>query len=205
MPSVCITTGETHVKCVIEVRPLFLPLEVRPLFLPLFLPTYWNASVGGKDPARAYRSYVKEGLVMPEDPFQHELREWVFGSEDFLRRMIALAEGSSRHRHESTSRRLHSVSVEEIVAATARYHSVKASQYAAFRGQAAGRDMAAWLCRRWTGASLADLGAPFGLTGTDSAANLVRRAEKRHNQSASWRKAAKEIEATLRLNTAHKA
>jgi putative transposase len=169
------------------------------------LHTYWNASVGGKDPARAYRSYVKEGLVMPEDPFQHELREWVFGSEDFLRRMIALAEGSSRHRHESTSRRLRSVSVKEILAATARHHGVKASQYAAFRSQAAGRDMAAWLCLRWTGASLAELGAAFGLTGTDSVANLVRRADKRHKQSASWRKAGKEIETKLHLNTEHKA
>jgi len=169
------------------------------------LHTYWNASVGGKDPARAYRSYVKEGRITPEDPFQPELREWVFGSEDFLRRMMALAEGSSRHRHESTSRRLRSVSVAEILTATASHHGVKASQYAAYRSRAAGRDMAAWLCRRWTGATLAELGPHFGLTGTDSAANLVRRAEKRHEQSVSWRNATNEIEATLHLNTEHKA
>jgi len=169
------------------------------------LHTSWQASVGGKDPFRAYRTYVKEGLASPDDPFKQELREWVFGSEDFLRRMVALAEGTDRHRHESTSRRLHSVSVEEILEATASRHGVDASQYAEFRSSAAGRDMAAWLCRRWTGATLRQLGPTFGLTGTDSVSNLVRRAERRHRQSAVWRKTVREIEASLGLNTEHKA
>ena len=165
----------------------------------------WQASVGGKDPFRAYRTYVKEGLASPDDPFQRELREWVFGSEDFLRRMVALAEGTDRQRHESTSRRLHSVSVEEIVEATASRHGEDASQYAKFRSSATGRDMAAWLCRRWTGATLSQLGPTFGLTGTDSVSNLVRRAEHRHRQSSGWRKTVGEIEAALGLNTEHKA
>ncbi len=168
------------------------------------LHTYWNASVGGKDPARAYRAYVKQGLITPENPFQHDLREWVFGSEDFLRRMVGLAAETRRQRHQSTSRRLRSVSVEEVLAATASQHGVQPSQYAAFRSQAAGRDMAAWMCRRWTGATLVGLGPYFGLTGTDSVSNLVRRAEKRHKQSASWRRKAEQVEATLGLNTEHK-
>jgi hypothetical protein len=169
------------------------------------LHTYWNASVGGKDPTRAYRKYVKDGLSLNEDPFQHELREWVFGSEDFLRRMIALAEGGRHHRHQSTSRRLRSVSVGEILTATASAHGVDRSDYAGFRSQAAGRDMAAWLCRRWTGATLAELGPSFGLSGTDSVSNLVRRAEKRSRASPKWRRISKQIEASLQLNTEHKA
>jgi len=52
--------------------------------------------------------------VDPVDPFKQQLREWVFGSEDFLRRMIALAEGGDRHRHESTIRRVHAVTVREL-------------------------------------------------------------------------------------------
>jgi len=62
------------------------------------LHTYWSASVGGKNPDRAYRQYVKEGLNFADDPFKKELREWVFGSEDFLRRMVGLAEGNSEQR-----------------------------------------------------------------------------------------------------------
>ena len=169
------------------------------------LHTYWNASVGGKDPAQAYRSYVRKGLTSHENPFKKELREWVFGSEDFLRRMVSLAAGTNRHRLESTSRRLHSISVDEILKATASHHDVDASQYALFRSSAASRDMAAWLCRRWTGATLAELGPSFGLTDTDSVSNLVRRAEKRCKESSKWRKAARHIEAALGLNTKHKA
>ena len=59
--------------------------------------------------------------------------------------------------------------------------------------------------RRWTGARLSQLGPTFGLTGTDRVANLVRRAERRHLQSAGWRKTVQEVEASLGLNTEHKA
>jgi hypothetical protein len=65
--------------------------------------------------------------------------------------------------------------------------------------------MAAWLCRRWTGVTLRELGPAFGLTGTDSVSNLVRRAQQQSKRSADWRMRAGEIEATLRLNTEHKA
>lgn len=169
------------------------------------LHTYWRAANGGKDPVRAYRKYVRDGRTTPEDPFKRELRKWVFGSEDFLRRMIAIADGGDRKRHESTSRRLQSVSVDEILNATAEYHGVKPTDYAKFRSQASGRDMAAWLCRRWTGATLSDLGPAFGLAGVDSVSNLVRRAEKRRTESSKWRKTSKEIEDQLKLNTEHKA
>lgn len=64
--------------------------------------------------------------------------------------------------------------------------------------------MAAWLCRRWTGVTLRQLGPAFGLTGTDSVSNLVRRAQQQAERSASWRKSANEIEATLHLNTEYK-
>ncbi len=110
---------------------------------------------------------------MPDDPFKSELREWVFGSEDFLRRMVHLAEGGNAHRHRSTIRRIKGVSVEEIIAATAKAHRVESTEYAKFRSAAAGRDMAAWLCRRWSGATLRELGPWFGLAGTDSVSNLV--------------------------------
>jgi len=169
------------------------------------LHTYWNASVGGKNADAAYRKYVKEGRNVPEDPFKTELREWVFGSEDFLRRMVRLAEGSNAQRHRSTTRRIKSVSVEEIVSATASAHRVEGSEYAQFRSTAAGRDMAAWLCRRWSGATLRELGPWFGLAGTDSVSNLVRRAEARYKELSKWRRQVTQIETELGLNTEHKA
>ena len=169
------------------------------------LHTYWQAANGGSDPERVYRKYVREGLTDPVDPFREELREWVFGSEDFLRRMIAMADGSDRSRHQSTSRRLKSVRVDEILAAVANYHAVNVEDYQRFRSQAPGRDLAAWLCRKWTGATLRALGPHFGLEGVDSVSNLVRRAEQRYTESRKWKHSARQIEAILRLNTEHKA
>lgn len=64
--------------------------------------------------------------------------------------------------------------------------------------------LAAWLCRRWTGATLSQLGPSFRLKGVDSVSNLVRRVWKRYKQSAAWRKTAKEIETLLKLNAEHK-
>jgi hypothetical protein len=61
--------------------------------------------------------------------------------------------------------------------------------------------MAAWLCRRWTGATLRELAPAFGLTGTDSVSNLVRHAEQQFKKSASWRKRASEISASIHLKT----
>ena len=169
------------------------------------LHTYWKAANGGSDPDRAYRKYVRDGLHTPEDPFKRELRKWVFGSDDFLRRMVAMAEGSDRNRHQSTSRRLKAVSVEEILDSVASYYDVDAESYAMFRSQAPGRDMAAWLCRKWTGATLRQLGPFFGLSGVDSVSNLVRRAEKRYAESRKWKRIMQEIESSLGLNTEHKA
>jgi len=51
---------------------------------------------------------------------------------------------------------------------------------------------------------LRELGLAFGLTGTDSVSNLVRRAQQQSKRSTSWRKGASEIDVTLHLNTEHK-
>jgi REP element-mobilizing transposase RayT len=169
------------------------------------LHTHRQAAHEGRNPDRAYRTYVREGMNIPEDPFKQELREWVFGSEDFLRRMIALAEGSRPGRHQSTSRRLKSVSVEQILATVAAHHGVSKEDYARFRSPAPGREMAAWLCRKWTGATLGELGPSFGLWGVDSVSNLVRLAAKRSSESRAWKRKAREIETALGLNTEHKA
>ncbi len=51
----------------------------------------------------------------------------------------------------------------------------------------------------------ANLVQRFNLTGTDSVSNLVRRAGRHHHHSADWRKTVQEVEASLDLNTEHKA
>ena len=60
-------------------------------------------------------------------------------------------------------------------------------EYVGIRSLAAGREMAALLCRRYTRAILAELSERFGLRHPDSLAYLVRRAKKREGESAFYR------------------
>ena len=48
---------------------------------------------------------------------------------------------------------------------------------------ATGRDMAANLCRRYTGVTLRELSERLGLSNPDSASDLIRRESKRLEQS----------------------
>jgi hypothetical protein len=56
-------------------------------------------------------------------------------------------------------------------------HWTDAAEFFGFRSQAAGREIAALLCKRYTGSTLAQLSEAFGLGHPDSSANLVRRAK----------------------------
>ncbi len=149
----------------------------------------WRGECGGKDPASAYRRYVAEGLSdVPENPLKSALREWVIGSEDFLKRMVALAKSQDEKRWGSLNRRLGAVTVDEVIETVAEIHEIELEQYVGFRSSAPGREMAALMCRRYTSATLAELSERFGLRHPDSSANLVRRAKQREDKSATYRR-----------------
>jgi len=55
-----------------------------------------------------------------------------------------------------------------------------------FRCPAAGREIAACLCRMWTDESLCRISERFGLSYLDGSSNLIRRAEKRLDESKEY-------------------
>ncbi len=141
----------------------------------------WRGECGGKHAASAYRRYVVAGLSgAPENPLKSALREWVIGSHDFLKRMVVLAEGQDEDRRGSLRRRMGVITVEEVMEAVADVHQVEPEEYVGvgFRSMAAGREMAALLCRRHTAVTLSALSQRFGLRHPASSANLVRRAKE---------------------------
>lgn len=149
----------------------------------------WRGECGGKDPASAHRRYIAEGLSgASENPLKSALREWVIGSQEFLKRMVALAEGENEKSRGRLTRRMGTVTIDEVMATVADMHEVEPEEYVGFRSLAAGREMAALLCRRYTSATLAQLSERFGLGHPDSSANLVRRAKKREQESALFRR-----------------
>ncbi len=165
------------------------------------LHTYWCAQHGGKDPASAYRQYVKSGLGVAENPLTEALSGWVLGSDSFLKKAIALAHSDDDKMRQRTTRRLKAVTAEQIISETAAYFGVAPAEYVGFRSTASGRDIAALLCRRWTGESLSILSQQFGLAHPDSSSNLIRRARSRMEKSKQYCQAIADIEYNLDLKT----
>jgi putative transposase len=161
---------------------------------------YWSGRNGGKNPTSAYRRFVKDGLIDPIDPRVDRLRDWVYGGEDFLKRVLSMAEGDDPVVHRRRVRRVHPVGVEAIISATAAQYAVTPDEYVGFRSNAAGRDMAAYLCRRYTRATLRELSERFGLSHSDSASDLIRRGAKRVEQSSDAVRCQRAIEKKLELN-----
>ena len=161
---------------------------------------YWRGRHGGKDPAAAYRKFVKEGLVNPIDPRVDRLQDWVYGGEDFLKRMLKLSAGDDESQHRRRVRRSAVITADEVLHATAREYGVSPEDYCGFRSRAGGRDVAAYLCRRYTPATLTELSDRFGLGHPDSSSDLVKRAKKLIDSNPGVRKRVKRIEKQLMLN-----
>ena len=85
--------------------------------------------------------------------------------------------------HRRRVRRANPVLVESVFEATASQYAVSADEYVGFRSGAAGPDMAVYLCRRYTSATLRELSDRFGLSHPDSVSDLIRRGAKRIEQS----------------------
>jgi REP element-mobilizing transposase RayT len=162
---------------------------------------YWQGQNGGRAPAAAYREFVNEGLVNPSDARLDRLRDWVYGGEDFLKRMLALAAGEDAGANLRRVRQIKLLTAEKILATVAEHYGVASEDYRRFRSGAGGRDLAAYLCRRYSGATLRELSSDFGLGHPDGSANLVRRAKKQLEESAQLQRDRDRIERKLGLKT----
>jgi len=89
--------------------------------------------------------------------------------------------------------------VETVIAATAQEYGVSPSDYVGFRSGAPGRDVAAYLCRRYTTATLAELSSAFGLSHRDSSGDLVKRARRALDENPEFDRRIRKIEKRLCL------
>ena len=65
-----------------------------------------------------------------------------------------MADGDDPVQNQRRVRRLHRIGVDAIIDATASQFGVEPEEYMGFRSGTAGRDMTAFLCRRYTRAAL---------------------------------------------------
>lgn len=133
--------------------------------------------------------------------FLYRFKDWVYGGEDFLKRLLAMAEGEGSEINARRLRGTKALSAQQIIGIVAAHYGVDAKGYREFRSPAGGRDLAAYLCRRYSAATLRELSIEFGLSHPDGSANLVRRAKARLKESAELRTQCQKIERKLGLKT----
>ncbi len=76
------------------------------------------------------------------------------------------------------ARRLAGLDYRAVLAAVAEHYGIDEGSFSRRRSGAASRDLAAWLARELTPATLRELSAAFGLTHPDSVRNLIRRVDR---------------------------
>jgi REP element-mobilizing transposase RayT len=154
----------------------------------------WQGEIGGANVEAAYRRFVEAGLAKPPDnPFRDAVHGWLLGSQEFVDRIKRLMKEPTHRDEVPSARRLANLPVESVIAAVADYYETTPEAFCRRRSTAPGRDLAAWLARRLTGATLRDLAEPFGLGHPDSVSNLVRRANEAIDKSKRLRQDVKAI------------
>jgi hypothetical protein len=87
--------------------------------------------------------------------------------------------------------------VDDVIESTAKEHGVSSAEYSGFRSCAGARDVAAYHCRHFTSATLAELSERFGLGHPDSSSDVVKRAMKLIESNREVRKRAERIKKCL--------
>jgi hypothetical protein len=158
----------------------------------------WRGEWGGQDPARAYRRYVEAGLAdPPPSPFRETFGGWVLGSQGFVQRLRTLAGSVTSDPPLREARQLARLEVGRVLAAVGEYYGLDVAALGRRHDRHVARPMAAWLCRRYTEATLSELAACLGLSRADSVPSLVRRLEERLPQSRRLARDVAGIEALL--------
>jgi REP element-mobilizing transposase RayT len=147
------------------------------------------------------RGYAKEALVRPVESTIYRIKDRVYVGEEFLRQMIQWAnqKDGSQDVRQSLCKSQHRI--DAVISATAQEYGVDPGEYVGFRSGAAGRDVAANLCRRDTTATLAELSATFGLSHRDSSGDLVKRARRRMDNDKAIERRMLKIEKRLCLKS----
>ena len=140
----------------------------------------WNGDHGGRDARQAYVRFVERGLADPPPwPFRDAFGGWVLGSEQFLARLRSLASSLQSDPPVAEARQLCGLDPKRIFDAIKSFYGLDEAALLRRHDPHVARAVAAWLCRRYTEASLRELASSLGLSRADSVPNLTRRMETR--------------------------
>ena len=121
-----------------------------------------------RSPEAAYRRFVEQGLARaPANPFQSAAHGWLLGSATFIERMRSLLSEPRNQDEVPAARQLASLDAAIVLAEVARYYGVDQDCFQVRRSGLLGRDLAAWLVRHHSSATLRELAPIFGLNHPD--------------------------------------
>ena len=141
-----------------------------------------------RSPEAAYRRFVEQGLARaPANPFQSAAHGWLLSSETFIERMRSLLSEPRNQDEVPAARQLASLDAAIVLAEVARYYGVDQDCFQVRRSGLLGRDLAAWLVRHHSSATLPELAPIFGLNHPDSVNHLVRRVDRALARSSELR------------------
>ena len=115
----------------------------------------------------------------PPPPFREAFGGWVLGSERFVARLRSHAGAALSNPPVAEARQLAGLDPKRIFAAVAAFYGLEDAALSRRHDPHLARAVAAWLCRRYTEASLRELAKWLGLSRADSVPNLTRRLEAR--------------------------
>ena len=158
----------------------------------------WQGEMGGQQAELAYRRFVEAGLAEPpENPLAKAVQGWLLGSAAFVQRIREQLEGPVHEDQVPAARRLRNVDPERVLDVVAGHYGISVEAFRQRHNGSQARDVAAWLARRLTTATLRELAVAFGLNHPDSVNNLVRRIDRRLVASRELRERIEGIHETL--------
>jgi putative transposase len=168
----------------------------------------WEGEFGGRDPAAAYRRYVRAGLagggddavVLPGLNPRRSARGLVIGSPEFLARIKGLMGGDSGSLAELSGKPRRDrarLDRREVYDAVLGHFGVPPEALSRKGDRNEVRAVAAYLARRWTDITLRELAGELGLSRAESVPNLTRRVERQMGGRSRIGKAVSEIERDL--------
>ncbi len=136
----------------------------------------WGGAFGGSDPAGAYRRYVTAGLSEPpESPWREAYHGWILGSRAFIDRVAGMVRGEPRRERRRESRLIQGVSLAQLSGVVCRLYEIDPSELNRRGSRHPARAALAYLARRRTTATNAELMNVLGLSREESVPNLTRR------------------------------
>jgi hypothetical protein len=136
----------------------------------------WGGEFGGSDPAGAYRRYVTAGLSEPlASPWSEAHHGWVLGSPEFVARLGEVVRGDPPRERRRDSRQIQGIDLGRVCEVVCGTYGLESSELGRRGSRHEARAALAYLARRHTEATNAELAGILGVSRPDCVPNLTRR------------------------------